>query len=144
VDGTMRGLGVHALAKKPEVLHFLTNETSRHGDLLATHHDDVLAVEQLLCDEGGKAPKHVVPRIHHDTLLTETRSRHHCCELRLSRSLSIWEKMRRGITIRGEARRRLGFLERVNGSRSGDPRNSIGYILIQVRRPNTYVVGFGP
>ena len=44
MDGPMRGLGVHALAEEPQVLHLLANESTREADLLASHYHHFLSL----------------------------------------------------------------------------------------------------
>lgn len=68
VNGPVRGLGVHPLAEKPEILHFLANEATGEADFLASDHHHSLAVQELLSENGGQSPEHVVPRIDHHSL----------------------------------------------------------------------------
>lgn len=77
VDGTVRRLGVHALAKEPHVLHFLADEATGHANLFAADRDDFLSVEELLGHDRSQPPQHVVACVHHHSLRADSRSRHH-------------------------------------------------------------------
>ena len=68
MNGTMRRLGVHALAEEPHVLHLLPHEPTGDANLLAPHENDLLAVEELLRHDRRQTAQHVVARVHHHAL----------------------------------------------------------------------------
>nr|GMD66974.1 hypothetical protein CKAN_00693800 [Ipomoea batatas] len=77
MDGTVGGLGVHALAEEAVVLHFLTDKAAGEADFLAADHHHALSIEKLLRQDGCQTSQHVVPRVHHHSPSADSRSRHH-------------------------------------------------------------------
>lgn len=90
VNGSMRRLGVHALAEESHVLHLLPYQSSGHANLLTPHHHHFLPVQQFLRYRRRQSPQHVMPRIHHHHLRTYPRSGHHFAPS-LSLSLRFFE-----------------------------------------------------
>lgn len=72
VDGTMRGLSIHALTEEPHVLHLLLNEATGDANLLAPHNNDLLAIEKLLRHDRREATQHVVTGVHYNPLRAHT------------------------------------------------------------------------
>ena len=72
MDRAMGRFGVHAIAEESEVLHFLTNETAGEADLLASDRHHFLPIKQLLSYNGRQSPQHVVARVHHHSLRTDS------------------------------------------------------------------------
>ena len=68
MNGPVRGLSVHTFAEEPHVLHFLTHESTGEANLLASHDDYLLPVEELLGDDRRKPTEHVVARVHDHAL----------------------------------------------------------------------------
>lgn len=68
MNGAVRGLGVHALTQEAHVLHLLSHKSTGDADLLAANDDHLLAVQELLGDDGSQAAEHVVTRVHHHAL----------------------------------------------------------------------------
>jgi len=68
VNRSMRRFSVHTFAKKPHVLHFLTNESTGEANLFAPDNDNFLAIEKLFGGDRRKTAKHVVARVDDNAL----------------------------------------------------------------------------
>lgn len=73
VESATAGLDVAPLPQEVEVLQLVTVEVTGDVDLLASHDDDLLPVEDELGDDGGQTPKHVGAAVNDNSLGCEAR-----------------------------------------------------------------------
>ena len=73
VEGSLAGIGVHALVAELGILGLVTDEGSADDHLLATDEDDLLAGEEFLGHNGAQAAMEVVAAVDDDRLLENHR-----------------------------------------------------------------------
>ena len=71
VEGSPSRVGGNLLAEEGLVLELCAEEAARDVEVFSTDDDNALAIQKLLCDNGGKAPEQVSLSVNDNNLKTD-------------------------------------------------------------------------
>lgn len=75
MEGSTAVVGLDTLAEERHVLELVADEGSGDLDLLAADHNDLLSLEELLGNDGGKTTEKVSLAIDDDSLIEREREK---------------------------------------------------------------------